>query len=291
MERGIVVSPFTSQSTTDSFSLSTNGLTADKLRYYLVYWDKIAVANNNIFYSPVSGEAASLKDMGIVQEVIEKVNLSGMIRSDSMPQMHFEALARATQSLTSQNPNQWTIHQLGESLIIPPNYCEQLATVDIALNNCLPVPSPDISLDKILNFKSQRADELQALRLCLDELYLEVSKSQDIPRAKNTVVQRLEVAIKNLNLVAEESWFNRVFASRTVSIDVNASSIGQGITNGTVVAGVTANPIFGLVAGAATTLVSSIKFEATLTKQVANISGNKLELSYISSLKNSGIIG
>ncbi|MEB3191351.1 MAG: DUF6236 family protein [Snowella sp.] len=219
MERGIVVSPFTFKNTNNGYSLSADGLSADKLRYYLVYWDKIAVADSNIFSSPVSGEAALLKDMGIVQEVTGRVSLSGTIGSDAMLQIHLAALATATQNLTAQSPDQWTIHQFGESLVIPSQYSEQLATVDIELNNCLPVPSQDISLDKILSFKRQRADELLALRLCLDDLYLEISKSQDIPRAKNTAIQKLEVAIRDLNTVTKESWLSSVFASRTVSID------------------------------------------------------------------------
>jgi hypothetical protein len=301
MERGIIVSPFTYDITDERISFQSNGLSADKLRYYFVYWDKIAVTNSNIFYSPLPEEANFLKENGIIQECMEVSQFpSGdfSISSDVLPAMHFSALAKVTQDLTVKHPGQWTIHQFGTNLIIPPNLSQELVTVDIELNNCLPVPSSDISLDKISKFKSQRSDELLALRICLDELYVEISKSRDIPRAKNLAITKLESAIDDLNRVAKESWKNQVvaFATQRISLDSNVlsefnlSSITQGFAKGTATASVTGNLFAGFITGAWEIISNSIKLEVTPTKQVANISGNQFELSYLSSLRKSGLI-
>ncbi|HAS8313285.1 TPA: hypothetical protein I7725_21865, partial [Vibrio vulnificus] len=80
--------------------------------------------------------------------------------------------------------------------------------------------------------KSQRDNELQGLRQSLDELYLEISKSQDIPRSKIVQITRLENAIKDLDKVAKESWGARLLASRKVALDINLGTIGQGVVSG-----------------------------------------------------------
>lgn len=289
MERGIITPAMEIVSEGNSVSMK-GGIPPEKCRYYALYWDKVVITDSNVFGTGISDELKILEGAGIVRKETARMNLSGTFDGSSLAKMHFQGLAEIATDLTNKNPGQWAIHQSGDQLTIPAGLSTELVTADFELTRCLPVPKADVPLDRLLEFKLKRADELAALRGSLDDLYLEISKSADIPRSKIVHLQRLEQAISDLDKVAQQSWGERLLASRKVSLDLNYGSI----TNGAITAGVVgasfSNPIAAIVAGTAHALVSSLKFEVSISNQLESPHGKQLDLSYLSSIKNEDIV-
>ncbi|WP_010437047.1 DUF6236 family protein [Vibrio cyclitrophicus] len=287
MERGIVA-PAQKFVITGSSTSITDALTPETLRYFALYWDKIAVTGSMVYGFRLSEESKKLEQANILRK--EVTPLAEINSSGGFNQMHFDSLSKVTTKLTTKNPGQWTIHQSGKQLIIPASMSEELVTAEFELTKCLPFPKAEYPLEELLEFKLKRSDELAGLRQTLDELYLEISKSQDIPRSKIAQVTRLERAISELDLVAKQSWGDRLFASRNVSLDLNYGSVGQGLTVGSVVGASYNSPILGVIAGAGQALLSSMKFEVNVSSQLSSSIGNQIELSYLSSLKKENIV-
>lgn len=289
MNRGIVVSSHDIESEGPSVSIRGN-IPPEKLRYYLLYWDKIVITDTNIFGSGLSDEQEQLKNSEILQKATARLQFSGTFDGTGLAQLHFAGLAHIASQLVEANPGQWSIHQSGDHLNLPKELSAELISVDITLANCLPVPTAHVPIPDVLEYKERRSAELQALRQTLDELYLEVVNSNDIPRAKVAAVAKLERAIQDLDKSTKESWGQRLLASRKVCLDVNAGSIGQGIATGGLVGAAFSNPLIGIVAGIGQTIISSIKFEVTINDQLKAASGKQLELSYLSKLKAENIL-
>ncbi|MEQ3514412.1 DUF6236 family protein [Pseudoalteromonas sp. BZB3] len=284
MERGIVTPA--QEIITNGNSLTMNGgLPPEQIRFLALYWDKVVVTDSNIFGSSLSDESQVLVDAGILRKETARMSLNGTFDGSGLAKMHFHGLSQITTSLTEKNPGQWALHQSGNQLYIPKNMSKELVTADFELNKCLPVPLPNIPLEKLIEFKFKRNDELTALRKTLDDLYLEISNSQDIPRAKIAKISQLEKAIKDLDVVAIESWGSRLLASRKVSLDINLGSLSKGAIAGGVVGASFGSPIVGMFAAAGQAILSSMKFEVSSSNQLASSVGNQLDLSYLSALK------
>lgn len=288
MERGIVTSALDIVSNGSELSFS-GGIPPEKCRYYALYWDKIVLTDSNIFGTGLSDEMKLLESAGIARKETARMVLQGRFDGSDLAKMHYQGLAEIATELNNKNPGQWTMHQNGDQLIIPNGLSKELVTADFELASCLPVPKADYPLELLLEFKLKRSAELSALRVTLDDLYLEISKSADIPRAKIIQIQRLEQAIEDLNKVAQQSWGDRILASRKVSLDLSLGSVSAGIATAGLVGVTYANPLAGLALGATHTLLSSLKFEISLSNQLESPHGKQLELSYLSSMKNLNI--
>jgi hypothetical protein len=288
MERGIITPAMEITSQGNSFTIR-GGIPPEKLRYYILYWDKVVFTDSNIFGTGLSGELETLEKAKIVSKSTARMNLNGRFSGSDLTKIHFQGLAQIATTLINENPGQWAIHQSCDHLIIPSGMTSEFITADLELAQCLPVPKSDIPLDKVLDFKMRHADELLALRMTLDELYLEITKSSDIPRSKIVQIQRLEQAIKDLDQVAKQSWGERLLASRKVSLDINYGSLTQGAVTAGLVGTTFSNPLIGLIAGAAQTIASSMKFEVSVTPQLGSARGQQVDLSYLSAIKHEDI--
>ena len=288
MERGIVTPALEITSNGTGFSMRGN-IPAEKLRYYLLYWDKISITDSSIFASELGAESALLQKANVLTQKTARLHLSGTYDGSDLAALHFQGLAQIATELTQINPGQWTIHQSGDRSIVPQGMADELVTADFELNRCLPTPTADIPLERVLDFKLRHADELTALRQSLDELYLEIAKSADIPRAKIMQITRLEGAIADLDRVAKLIWGQRLLASRKVSLDINYGTVAQGVASGSLVGATFANPIAGLIAGAAQTLISSMKFEVVVSQQLSETRGKQIDLSYLGSIRKEDI--
>ncbi|KAF1072686.1 MAG: hypothetical protein GAK45_00121 [Pseudomonas citronellolis] len=288
MDRGIIVPPVELSSHGPlGISFDRGLLTPENLRYFFLYWDKIAVVSNTLIRFGLTGEAERLASAGVITEEVEEVVIFGEVSITQ--RLISELQTKAAQRLIKKNPGQWSFHQTGDKLIIPPEMSIDLVTAEISLYQCLPVPPNNISLDQISDFKYRRQDELLALRDSLDRLYLDVSKSGDVPRARIVAIGQLEKALIDINRVCSESWTSTLFANRRVSIDLNLGAIKDAITTGAASASVFNIPT-GIALGAIFGLAGCLKFEADLTRQAKELQGQQIDLSYISNLKKESLI-
>jgi hypothetical protein len=274
MERGVIISPYF---TFDGQSLHFPGLAGiekEHLRHYLLYWDKIEYPNNNLIHIASSSEDQFLIDAGIMQRT--NINLGGF--SGNIGTAYILAQSIATRQLNEVEPGKWTIAQSGPRLYLPYEVSKPVKSLEIELYNALPTPGPDVSLENILAFKERYRDELIAFRAYVNELYLEISKSGDIPRAKTVVIQRLEKSINDLDRSARNLWTSKLVSG--FKVELNLPTILEKAIEGALVAKWMGLPLtLGGIVGAAT---ATLKFNIGLAPKV---DGTPKDFAYLSHVK------
>ena len=124
----------------------------------------------------------------------------------------------------------------------------------------------------------QARDELIAFRAYIDELYLEISKSGDIPRAKTIAIQRIEKSINDVDRAADQSWTSKLVSGFKVELDL--PTILEKAVAGAGVAAMAGLPMaMGAALGAASAV---IKFELGLAPRVG---GAPKDFAYLCHIK------
>jgi hypothetical protein len=77
--------------------------------------------------------------------------------------------------------------------------------IELELYQVLPVPSSDVPLDEVLQFKLKRQDELTRFRHAMDKLILELGKAEDKVRALEYGKAELEIALADLHRLLDET--------------------------------------------------------------------------------------
>ena len=114
----------------------------------------------------------------------------------------------------------------------------------------------------------------------MDDIYIDITKSNDIPRSKNVALTKLEKSISNLNVVASESWSSKFLSGFKVDI-----SIPNVIDNSVKGAGLAAMSSLPITLGAAAGAVASVmKFDFSTAPRVTGTKGLRNDFAYISSV-------
>ena len=289
MQRGVI--------TTGAKIVATeNGHTAqfmspEMLRYYALYWDKVVLTDSRILRIRLNSEMELLEQASVLTKERGDVWVYGFgpMPGEESVNAHHAATASVASRLCHENPGQWSIHQETQSLILPPDLSVEKTTAEIQLLNCLPIPKADVPLDKVLDFKINREAELESLRMALDEIYLSIVSSGDIPRAVNLETTKLDKAIAELSTVAKESWGTGILGGRRVYLELSAEAFAEGVKYATAGA-LYAGSLGAVVGGVTGTIVSSIRVELDHSFQLNVPTGKHGELSYLTSLRSKEIV-
>ncbi|GKR03721.1 MULTISPECIES: DUF6236 family protein [Aeromonas] len=245
-----------------------------ELRKYILYWDQIDYPTNNLIHVS-SHDIDYLESTGVLKRT--RVIFQGEVNTG-----RGEFLIAAQEAALAENqqkePGVWTIAQLSQK----PFYTKSFATtgIEFELYDVLPIPAVDTPFDEILEFKRKRSDELSAFRCYIDEIIENIIASKDIPRAKNVQVARLELAIKDIDRVLNESTFKRTTGNLRSVINSDFSGIvGAGLGAAGIASLIPMPP---LIAGVATAgLVITAKTLMMPATQCPT------DLNYIQSVKSS----
>lgn len=217
-KRGIVLSP--------SFTVTPNGMISCggdssklELRKYLLYWDEIDYPSNSLIHIS-SSDIDYLEQTNALKRT--HVAFQGPVNS-GRGEFFIAAQEAALAENQKKEPGCWSMAQISGV----PFYTQSHVgiSVDFELYGMLPVPTDDTPLVDILEFKMKRKDELVAFRNYLDDIYQKIISSADIPRAKNTEIARLEIAINDLNRVLNESGIRRIVTNLRNTINTDFSGI------------------------------------------------------------------
>lgn len=228
--RGIVVSPV---KITGKNSMVVNGsIDPLKLRQYLLYWDKIDFPQNNIISFGETPEIQYLKEAGVLKQTNVKVYLSG-----ELTELYLKSQLKALEINNKNEKGSWTLGQENIELVLPKSESVLDRGLEVELYNSLPVPSEEVSLEDILNFKEKRKDELLYFRNLMDNLYIELLKSADSERAINAYIGRLQKGIMELDQVMKESKLSKFKGSVKIQFDLKEAIINTflGATGGTAI--------------------------------------------------------
>lgn len=87
------------------------------------------------------------------------------------------------------------------------------------ISEALPVPAPEVPIEKILEFKMKRGSELLALRAEMDAIYQGIMSAQDIDHAKAMKFDQIALALSDLKKVSQESFVSK-FAKK-IQMEIN----------------------------------------------------------------------
>jgi hypothetical protein len=218
------------------------------VRKYLLYWDEIDYPENDSIHFATGPDLQFLIDAKAAKRslVVLKRPISAKFHEFFLltQQIVFEKYEK-------ESPGLWSLAQLSTT----PHFIGSnpaAVSVEYELWNMLPVPTRDVPLNDILEFKTKRHDELVALQIHLNEMYQSIICSVDLPRAKNTQLAKLEMDLKAIDRTLSESKIRKSVTSLRdfitgdfanfagVGVTGVATSIGMSlVTAGIVGAGVT----------------------------------------------------
>ncbi|MFT7030218.1 MAG: hypothetical protein ACJA2C_001614 [Marinoscillum sp.] len=288
MKRGIITNTGRMvRNDSQSVSLS-GGLTDNDLNYYLMYWDKIVMPTNNIFHLAIRDEEELLKT-----EILERPRVAFSSWTTNVENGSFDPFVIA-QSIVANNLlskdklTDWTIHQLGEEIVIGNDQKKEFDAIKVELLKCLPVPDGQLNFAEILEFKEKRKDELSELHSKIDSLYLDILNSPDKDFALRKSVSEFNESIENINSVSEERFKSLTKYNLTTELNLNGKDLSVAIASGAIFDFYTTGftiPIGTVVSG----LASLIKVKANRTTSIEKAE-NKLKLSYLAEATEKGII-
>lgn len=200
----------------NSLLIKSSSIDPIKLREYLLYWDKIDFPTNNVIYIESSPEEKYLEEVGVLQR--SHTIFGGEIIMN--PKVFIESQLRAFEINNSNKGQIWSIAQPTKNIILPSDKCVTSRNIQVELYDCIPVPSANVSLDDILNFKEHRYDELLEFRSLLDKMYDSIRNNADADFSKNKCIEMLQNKVIEINRVMDESKIKRFLNSIKVELDI-----------------------------------------------------------------------
>ena len=284
--RGIIATVAQINTFNDGFSFNTQegGLSENDIKYFLLYWDKIVIPSNNLFYAGVPYE----KDL-IASEIIERpmLSLQGSFSSSNLGKILLDGESKIVEKKMEDKKINWTIHQFNEKLILPDSKRKEKDIFKFDLINALPVPLDKINIHEIIEFKERRKDEFIALHDTLDKLYFDIIKSPDSDFKASNTMKTLNIALEDIEKVQKEKF--KIFSKYdlTTELNINGKDILNGIVAGGIIDWRTGTQIpFGTILGGIAPMIK-ISLKKTTTFSGAE---NKLNLAYLSRAKKEKII-
>jgi len=171
------------------------------LRSWALYWDKIVVPETRLIGVAKSGDFNFLVQRGLVEETFVEVGngeFSDLLR---------KARRSVFEQYDKTMPGSWSLGAGPEEEGQDP---EQRA-IRVKLAAALPVPTEDVPLDELLEFKERNADLRQSLLQLIDETYLSIVASPDKPVAEHLALEKLMAgAREHFEQFRETSWRYRL---------------------------------------------------------------------------------
>ncbi|WP_201573162.1 DUF6236 family protein, partial [Psychrobacter nivimaris] len=199
MNRGIIAAPAIINRLPEGFQIERN-LNIDELRYYALYWDEVVIPANNAVYIGIPQEEEFISAGAIKRPLVQ---LSGLIDTDAM----LSCQSKVAKDLVKENKGtDWVIQQFGEKCLLLEDYSEERNTLRIDLAACLPVPTGEVNIHDILEFKEKRKNEFIALHEYLDEFYEQALSSPDQSLASKKALSKLAKSINDLDKVTHERF-------------------------------------------------------------------------------------
>ena len=288
MKRGIIAnSGRMVRNDSQSISLS-GGLTDNDLNYYLLYWDKIVMPTNNIIHMAIKYEDELLQTGVLERPRIAFSSWSTNVKDGSFDPFVIAQSIVANNLLTNDKLTDWTIHQLGEQVIIGNEQKKDFEAIKVELIKCLPVPTGQLNFNEILEFKEKRKDELLDLHSKIDSLYLEILNSPDKDLATRKTIVEFNKSIENLDSVSKERFNSLTKYNFTTELNLNGKDLSVAIASGAVFDSYTTGfsiPIGTVLSG----IASLIKIKANRTTSVTKAK-DELKLSYLAEATQKAII-
>lgn len=274
--RGIVVSNEYSGNE-KKLIMHGGGIDPIKLRQYILYWDKIDYPTNNLFFIPLTPDEQFLKDAGLLKRSQINIIINGSLTIS--PEIFINSQLAAFNYNNKAKDEIWSIAQPTKEVILPRKDSFETRSIQVDLFNCLPVPTANVNLEDVLNFKERRHNELKEFRWLLDSMYEEIINSSDKDLTKNRCIEKLQQKIIEINRVMAESKIKKCLRSMKARINVSDIIVaGAKIGFATMAGGAIGKAAEGALLGLAT---SSINISREISLIPKDIPENLKDYAYL----------
>lgn len=107
----------------------------------------------------------------------------------------------------SENKSEdWSLHQVGEGFVSLESSDKQHSDLRIEIFNALPIPSENVPLADILEFKERKKQQFIDFHEYLDELYKHIITSPDEPLFRAKAYASFEESLSTIRRFSEEKW-------------------------------------------------------------------------------------
>ncbi len=263
------------------------GLSDEEIRYYIMYWDKVVIPSNNFVNVKLPGEK-ELLSLGALSRPKIKFPFDGSYSGKGFANAVLSCQSIMAQRLISEINTDWVVHQIGNKLEILPNFSAKNKILQMFLIGALPVPTSEIPIEDILNFKEKRHNELNELHNAIDDLYCDILKNPDQAFATKKAMARLKESILNLESTTKERFNNFKQYNLEIQFNLSGKDLMQSASYGALI-DFLCNPLSAPIATIAGAIVSMIKISVK-TNYTFNPAANKDKLGYLSHAKKKNII-
>lgn len=286
MNRGIIAAPAIINRLPEGFQIERH-LNIDELRYYALYWDEVVIPANNAVYIGIPQEEEFISAGAIKRPLVQ---LSGLIDTDAM----LSCQSKVAKDLVKENKGtDWVIQQFGEKCLLLEDYSEERNTLRIDLAACLPVPTGEVNIHDILEFKEKRKNEFIALHEYLDEFYEQALSSPDQSLASKKALSKLAKSINDLDKVTHERFQKSNKHDLSAELNLYGRDIWIGAAAGAGLAASTgldfASGFTLPIATIAGALMSTVRVTAKTTRTFQPAEKN-LKLAYLSDARKNGYL-
>lgn len=283
MKRGIIATPGIINRLPKGLQMA-GSFSLDEMRYYALYWDNVVIPTNNLVHMGLPQEEAFISAGAIERP---NVAFNGSYEGDQVTNAVLSCQSIVAKELVKDKGIDWVIQQFNDELIILDDYIEERNTLRIDLASCLPVPTGEINIHDILNFKELRKTELIALHEYLDEVYQQALLFPDQTLASKKAISNLTRAIEDLDKVTQEGFKEYMKHNLSTVFNLYKDKINEGVIMDLTVSALMGSPIVPAVTiGGIVSATIKISMNSTQTFRPAD---QNLKLAYLSKAKKDGL--
>lgn len=211
--RGLVVSPPVTISGAKMFAKSSS-LDRQELRFALLFWDRLAWPASRGIHFGSNADEQFLESAGVL------VRPQFFIEGDQAQALVLGQL-KVFEDLERERPGAWALSQGENSLLVLDAQLETGNGASVELHRAIPIPTGDVPLAEILEFKRRRRGELLQLREKLDLLSAEIAAEGGSADALTRKVGEVDAACANLIALGREWQFPVFLSSLKATINLN----------------------------------------------------------------------
>jgi hypothetical protein len=201
--RGIMLVPTFYEQGTGPEVFTVADLSAEQLRFGLCFWDRIAWPYTPYFSSAGNTDTDFLSSAGVLLRPEIKLQPNLTSAGKGLAESYFGAY----QELEEKEPGRWSLSAAAE-FDIKSFLGDHIAPdrgITVSLHRAIPIPTRDVPLHDLLEFKQKRDPELLALRAELDNCKRLITSSTDRAEAFATQRDRIDTACTDLLIVSRET--------------------------------------------------------------------------------------
>lgn len=207
--RGVVISP--PMTISDGSLSGTSDLDPISLRMWLLFWDKLVWPTSRGIHFEAPPEVEVLIAEGVITRPSYTFN-------GDMVQGVIKSYIQAFTEHENAEPGCWAIAQGERALQIQGENLPNSRDLLVRLHQAVPIPAGNVPFAEILEFKERRLSELFQFRHEIEQLYTQVSSSEDKALALNLGIERVQSACADLIKVNKEWKFESLLSSFDFSI-------------------------------------------------------------------------